>query len=682
MAGRHNALAVQVWETARRAGFLAGYAVACFVRGGTGRPSSIPSWHHAGDELPSLFRWIDELSLFRGLDDVSRRSVPQVFRTPAGLYYFAVPLRGNSRNACLVASGVRDPRIDLSRVETLAKSLDVDPIQLLKDLEQMPSATFGAVAGVAARTDNLVRLLTEEMPDLDKPASDRDMLRMVLELSRELDRAATEADVESLLAETLGVLFDLAGVAIIKNDPASGGWVVLSAWGLTFEPVELPGERFAPQQITAMPFRLPPADLAEIIPDLAGSSGAVIPLFCEEGHFGMLLLIGEPPQGDSLVLQELLAGRAALRLAVLRKAAAELERGALSEWILAVYEEMAGIDSMEELCDTLLDRSCELSGATSGSIMLHDRERDLLVITAVRGMNSALAQRFSVRMGSGIAGKVAQTGQPVLVDDIVSDGRFSVGRRSRFRTGSFVSLPLTCNGELLGVLNLADRQDLLPFTNKDLNQLRRLSGHAAAVMRRLKAHEGVRELELLSITDPLTELYNRRFLERRMDEELARSIRYGLRLSVMLLDLDSFKLYNDICGHQAGDMALQKVARILKRSVREIDVVTRYGGEEFCILLPETPNADAMHVAERIRYGIQHELFAGEEKLPLGSLTISIGISTYPDNGSSAAELISSADIALYRAKADGRNRIVDSIDISGTGKFRLLTSLPNFQTH
>lgn len=684
MAERQNSFAEQAFITVRHAGFLAGYKVACFVRdAASSRPSLSPAWRHAGDELHPLFHWLDEPSLFRLLEDASRRSVPQVFRTPAGLYYFTVPLRcGGSRQACLVAGGVRDARLDLSKVELLSHTIDVDPLKLLNDLEQLPMVTFGTVAGVAGRTDRLVRLLMEDVPDPDRPTPDREILRLVLELSRELDRAVSEADAESLLAETLGVLFDLAGVAIITGQSSGVGWIVRSAWGMEFQPVKLAGDRLLNLPDTAGLSRLSPSELAEMLPAAAGSFGTLIPLSYRGVRLGGVLLIGEPQRGDSLVLQELLAGRAALRLAGLREEAIEREQRVLSERLLAIYEEMAGIDSVSDLCGNLLSYSCELVRATSGSIMLHDQGNDMLAIAAVRGMNPALANKFSVRMGSGIAGRVASTGQPLLVNDIVNDGRFPVGRRPRFKTGSFISVPLICNGELLGVLNLADREDLLPFTDADLQLLQRVAGQAAAIMRRLKAHEGIRQLELLAITDPLTELYNRRFLEQRMEEELARSVRYGLRLSVMLLDLDSFKLYNDICGHQAGDLALQQVARILKRSVREIDVVTRYGGEEFCILLPETPNSDAMYVAERIRYSIEHELFAGEENLPLGSLTVSVGISTYPDNGCSAAELISSADIALYRAKADGRNRIVDSMEMPGTGKFRLLTRPPTIQTH
>lgn len=672
-------------EAVRHAGFLSRYPVARYCCARDPRHSAVAAnWRPAGDgELHRCFTWIDDLSLASLLENASRRSAPQLFRTRTGLYYFAVSLP-NERGSrtCLACGGMRDAQLDLSGVERLASALGLDPISLLKELESLPAVTFGDVAETAARTQALVTLLSGNDSGSESPSSGTELLRLVNEISIELDRAESEEGAVSLLAETLGVLFDLAAVGIARPCAGREGWSTDSAWGMKFRPVEIPDIFSQRETGRTTGIALPPSELAGFIPDAAGSFGTVIPLAASGECFCAALLIGDRPGSDTLLLMELLAGRAALRIAALRKESAESHRLARAERLLAIFDKMAAIDDLSELCTCLLDSACELVAATTGSIMLYDKDTDMLTISSVKGMNSVLAQKLTVRMGSGIAGTVASTRRPLLVNDILNDGRFPVGRRPRFRTGSFVSLPLLGNGDLLGVLNLADREDRLPFSDADLRLLERVVGHSSAIMRRLRMQEGVRHLELLSVTDPLTELYNRRFLERRMEEELARSIRYGLRMSVMLLDLDSFKHYNDICGHQAGDQALRQVARILKRSVREIDTVTRYGGEEFCILLPETPNADARCVAERIRHGIENELFAGEENLPLGGLTTSIGISTYPDNGSSAMELVAAADVALYRAKADGRNRIADSTELPVNGAFKLLTKPPTVQTH
>jgi diguanylate cyclase (GGDEF)-like protein len=156
----------------------------------------------------------------------------------------------------------------------------------------------------------------------------------------------------------------------------------------------------------------------------------------------------------------------------------------------------------------------------------------------------------------------------------------------------------------------------------------------------------------------MTGLYNHRFLRTRLEEELNRSTRNGLNLSVIFIDLDFFKVYNDISGHLAGDAALKKVAEILKVSVRDMDVVVRYGGEEFCIVLPDTSKKEAVHVAERIRQEIEKERFPNEENLPFGRLTASFGIASFPEDGHTFTTLIHSADLALYKAKAEGRNRV------------------------
>ncbi len=171
--------------------------------------------------------------------------------------------------------------------------------------------------------------------------------------------------------------------------------------------------------------------------------------------------------------------------------------------------------------------------------------------------------------------------------------------------------------------------------------------------------EKASQFEQLAITDPLTGLYNRRFLEDRLQAEFSRSERQHQSFCIILADLDSFKAYNDICGHLAGDNALRKVADLMRRSAREMDIVTRYGGEEFCLILPGTGKKESVFVGERIRRAIETESFPGETHLPLGRLTTSIGISAFPADGVTANELIHAADLALYRAKDMGRNRLI-----------------------
>ena len=172
---------------------------------------------------------------------------------------------------------------------------------------------------------------------------------------------------------------------------------------------------------------------------------------------------------------------------------------------------------------------------------------------------------------------------------------------------------------------------------------------------RLRERESQAELERLSVTDALTGLYNRRHLMGTLASEVQRSRRLRRPVSVLLADVDHFKQYNDTHGHPAGDVALAKIADILRKTTRGVDCVARYGGEEFLVLLLETTVATAAIVAERIRAQVAAEEFAG------GMITVSIGVAECPSHGDTPESLIESADAALYEAKDGGRNRVISA---------------------
>lgn len=165
--------------------------------------------------------------------------------------------------------------------------------------------------------------------------------------------------------------------------------------------------------------------------------------------------------------------------------------------------------------------------------------------------------------------------------------------------------------------------------------------------------------ERRAFTDSLTDLFNRRYFEGTLDMEIRRSRRYGLALSLLMLDLDSFKPVNDLYGHLLGDLVLKRSGHVIRRSVRESDVACRFGGEEFAVVLPETHRSGAVCVAERIRTRIQGHFSQTAIDGRAVLMTISGGIASYPSDGTDATSLIARADQALYQAKTRGRNRIV-----------------------
>ncbi len=163
----------------------------------------------------------------------------------------------------------------------------------------------------------------------------------------------------------------------------------------------------------------------------------------------------------------------------------------------------------------------------------------------------------------------------------------------------------------------------------------------------------------LSRKDGLTELYNHRFFHQLLETEVSRAERYDRVVSLIMIDIDDFKSYNDSHGHPAGDLALRRLSQLLKQSSRNCDFPARYGGEEFAIIVPEVSADSARRMGERLLKLIDESEFEGEEKMTGGRLTISIGIATFPLQASSKSELIEHADQALYRAKGLGKNRVV-----------------------
>lgn len=192
-----------------------------------------------------------------------------------------------------------------------------------------------------------------------------------------------------------------------------------------------------------------------------------------------------------------------------------------------------------------------------------------------------------------------------------------------------------------------------------LRELKELKDHYRETARELKAAR--ERMKQLSITDDLTETYNYRYFMESLDLEFRRAERYEYPISLMMLDIDHFKIYNDTHGHVAGDRVLKQVTHIMQETVRHTDILARYGGEEFAGILIKTSLEEAFQIAERVRSAIDDSAIDHEETQPQGRLTVSIGISTLGSKISSVQGLIKTADDALYEAKKAGRNRVAIS---------------------
>jgi len=325
-----------------------------------------------------------------------------------------------------------------------------------------------------------------------------------------------------------------------------------------------------------------------------------------------------------------------------------------------VAKALTPIRSYDALLQSIMSKSADLLHAERGSLMILDRETDALMLEVRKGVIDGLAEKMRIPKGQGIAGKVAELGEPLLVENLESDPRVLQKNRGHYKTRSFLSVPLKIGDRTIGVLNLSDKISGGVFTEDDLQLIQSFANHAVVVLERNVLYHQTERLKKLSITDPLTGLLNRRYFQERLEEEIARSSRHGHSLSLMMLDIDGFKVYNDTFGHPAGDRLLKQVSDAITDSVRTMDIVARFGGDEFMVLLPETEPSLAMHIAERIRAGVS------QVALELGSMpargivavTISIGIASYPRNGHTLEKIMELVDRALYQAKMKGKNRI------------------------
>jgi diguanylate cyclase (GGDEF)-like protein len=293
--------------------------------------------------------------------------------------------------------------------------------------------------------------------------------------------------------------------------------------------------------------------------------------------------------------------------------------------------------------------------------------------------DTELPQR-RLTVGAGVLGSVAATGEP-------RRGAGEIGSAEppcRTYVAVPICAPATVGDPLvpgdpppsampaaLGVLALYDRVGGDAFDDADLHTLRTFAGQAGVAVHNVRVHE---EAQRLSLTDPLTGLWNYRYLRESLRREVERASRFGRMLTVLVLDLDHFKDVNDTYGHAAGDAVLTEFARRIRIGLREVDVAFRQGGEEFVVLLPETDAYGGAIVAERLGAAVRDRPVAIDPRRPDQAdeifIGVSIGVAVFPEHGGTAQQVLDAADDALYAAKNAGRDtyRLAESLDVTESG--------------
>lgn len=313
-------------------------------------------------------------------------------------------------------------------------------------------------------------------------------------------------------------------------------------------------------------------------------------------------------------------------------------------------EALRATHNLERMLEIALETGMEAIRAQSGMLMLRKGSGGL-----VGGVSRNLElPPLKLELGQGIAGHVAATQRPILVPG-------SADRPARHPTEpdfpTQLSVPLISHDRVLAVLNFYGKQQGT-FSKTDLRTILSLTDQAGVAIENVLLHQ---EAERMAIMDGKTGIWNHRWFQIQFAREIDRAQRFGRPFSLIILDIDDFRLFNNTYGHQVGDFVLIELSRRIKSTIRDVDMFARYGGEEFELLLSETDEAGGLNAAEKIRQVIAATPFESDSEMtpePL-RVTVSAGVASYPSAGTDFASIFKAADLALLDAKARGKNRVV-----------------------
>lgn len=347
---------------------------------------------------------------------------------------------------------------------------------------------------------------------------------------------------------------------------------------------------------------------------------------------------------ETIDLLTLFSTQASMALQNARLYSLEQHRAAQLEAINAIAKQTTAVLDLKDLLGKVCSLVRQSFSGDHVSVLLRD-DQELVLRAHEGGLVQRGADEESQRIGDAIAWRCMATGRTVVENDV---SRVPQYLPMFEQTRSKMCIPLISFGQTLGVLAL-DSSRINSFQVSDAQPLESVADICATAIQNAYYVERVRQLAYI---DGLTGIFNRRYFEMRIAEEMERARRYNTSLAVIMLDIDHFKRLNDEFGHLLGDEVLRQVSSVFSQQLRKIDVVCRYGGEEFAVLLPQTTTEQAFSVAEKLRREVAGYRFPGVPR----PVTISAGAAAHPLHGGTRDEVVKAADSALYTAKQAGRN--------------------------
>lgn len=319
-----------------------------------------------------------------------------------------------------------------------------------------------------------------------------------------------------------------------------------------------------------------------------------------------------------------------------------------------IMERIVVFDGIGEVLEHIVKNAVSMTRAESATLRIFDVKTGKLHIKASHGLSDGYLNAAPLKLGEGILGRVVLTGNPFMTND-VSVEKHCMYKELAKKEGinSIISVPLKTKQTTIGCLTVY-RKTEDKFTDSELMILNILSSQSTEAIEKTKMLE---DLKKQATYDLLTEVYNRNYILKRFEEETKRSARFNLLFSLIFIDIDDFKKFNDEHGHLYGDKLLVDLVGVIKKNLRKNDIVGRYGGEEFIILAPETDKKGGLILAEKILKAVNDYSFIGTSG-EINNVSFSAGVASFPEDGKSSSELIGKADNAMYMAKKNGKNRV------------------------
>jgi len=326
-----------------------------------------------------------------------------------------------------------------------------------------------------------------------------------------------------------------------------------------------------------------------------------------------------------------------------------LEKKKLEE-ILNFDEKVGSIRKLDRLYDFIVERTSRILEADRCSLMLFDKHSQALCIKASKGLDYETISKAKTQIDECVAGLAIKEGEPLFVTNATADERLQKRSDTNYLSNSFICMPIKLDQKSIGVLNVTDRKvngNYTVFSKIDLKILYSLVREIAVAMENVKLYK---ELKFLTVTDPLTHMYNYRQFSKSLDHQIKTAKRYLIPLSLIMMDIDNFKNYNDSFGHNNGDLLLKRIGHLFQNNLRDTDVACRYAGDEFIAILPQTDIEGAEKAANNIKSAIETSHFKKR-------VSCSMGIAKYSP-GMTRHDLFMKVDQALYQAKKSGKSRI------------------------